>query len=86
ELTTLHYLLTGRRLRLQTPRRPPQGPLPEALRAAWLRMRQTERAFTGLQAEFSDYEEDFSRYARDIRSNSRTLSEALQAQLQDAKP
>lgn len=86
ELTTLHYLLTGRRLRLQTPRRPSLGPLPEALRATWLRMRQTERAFAGLQTEFSAYEDDFGHYVLELRANSRTLAATLQGQLQDTKP
>ena len=32
DLTALHFLLTGRRLRLKTPPVNPSGPLPEALR------------------------------------------------------
>ncbi|MBQ6160499.1 MAG: hypothetical protein IJK24_06110 [Oscillospiraceae bacterium] len=81
ELTALHYLLSGRRLRLQTPPAPPPGPLPEALRAACQRMRQSERAFSALQAEFSDYAEDFAKGARQSRNNTRTLMELLQSQL-----
>lgn len=81
ELTALHYLLSGRRLRLQTPPAPPPEPLPEALRAVCQRMRQAERAFTALQAEFSEYEEDFSKGVRRSRSNTRRLMELLQSQL-----
>lgn len=86
ELTTLHYLLTGRRLRLQTPRPPAPGPLPEALRAAYLRTRQAERAFSGLQSEFADYAEDFGRFVRQTQADGRMLTQTLQAQLHDSRP
>ena len=81
KLTTLHYLLTGRRLRLQAPKRPPQGPLPEALRQAWLRNRQTVRAFASLGEEFSDYAEDFGAAAADSRTDGRTLEGLLRQQM-----
>ena len=41
-LTTLHYLLTGRRLRLQPPGAKANAPVSEALRSLSLRLRQTE--------------------------------------------
>lgn len=74
KLTALHYLLTGRRLRLQTPAIPRPDPLPEALRAAWLRNRQTVRAFEALREEFTDYGEDFADWAAETRSDGRTLA------------
>lgn len=80
-LTTLHYLLTGRRLRLQPPRPTVTGPLPETLRALTLRLRQTERAYAGLQGEFADYAEEFERFSRQTRSDGRAVTELLQAQL-----
>ncbi|MBO4418492.1 MAG: hypothetical protein J5789_01505 [Oscillospiraceae bacterium] len=80
-LTTLHYLLTGRQLRIQPPRLPPKGPLPEALREAYLRSRQAARSFEALGKEFSDYEEDFADYAADTKSDSRSLAGLLQQQM-----
>ena len=81
KLTTLHYLLTGRKLRLQTPKLPPQGPLPEALRQAWLRTRQAARACEALREEFSDYAEDFADWAADVKNDGRTLEGLLRQQM-----
>lgn len=80
-LTTLHYLLTGRRLRLQPPGAKANAPVSEALRSLSLRLRQTERAYVGLQGEFADYAEDFERFARQTRTDGRSVTELLQAQL-----
>ena len=80
-LTTLHYLLTGRRLRLQPPGAKANAPVSEALRSLSLRLRQTERAYVGLQGEFADYAEDFERFARQTRTDGRSVTERLQAQL-----
>ena len=80
-LTALHYLLTGRRLRLQTPRLPKPGPMPEPLREACLSTRQTARAFEALSREFSDYAEDFGGYAAEVKSDARVLTELLKDQL-----
>ena len=81
-LTTLHYLLTGRRLRLQGPKPSPKpAPLPEALRGACLRAQQSERAYRALGEEFSDYAGAFSQKAAEASALGRTLLNALQAQL-----
>ena len=80
-LTTLHYLLPGRRLRLQPPGAKANAPVSEALRSLSLRLRQTERAYVGLQGEFADYAEDFERFARQTRTDGRSVTELLQAQL-----
>jgi len=81
KLTTLHYLLTGRKLRLQAPKPQTAGPLPEALRAAWLRSRQAARAYDALREEFSDYAEDFADYATDAKADSRSLESLLRQQM-----
>lgn len=80
-LSALHYLLTGRRLRLRTPRPPKPGPLPEALRDAVLRTRQANRAYQSLEREFEDEAGDFRRYARQTEDNARSLTALLQRQL-----
>ena len=84
-LTTLHFLLTGRRLRLQAPKLPKPDPLPEALRGAWLRNRQTVRAFEALREEFSDYAEDFADFAADGKTDGRMLEELLRQQILQEK-
>ena len=81
ELSTLQYLLTGRRLRLKTPPPPPAGPLPETLRELSLRLRQTARAYESLQGEFADYAGDFARFAAETRSHTRALTQVLQSRL-----
>ena len=86
KLTTLHYLLTGRRLRLQNPKLPPTGPLPEALREAWLRNRQAARAYDALREEFADYAEAFSVYAADVKSDGRALEGILRQQMRESAP
>ena len=83
-LETLHYLLTGRRLRLRTPRPGPAGPLPEALRAACLRMRQSAAAYEALAREFSSWEEELSRSAARARENARVLTGLLERQLRNS--
>ena len=79
ELSTLHYLLSGRQLRLKTPPQPLNGPLPEALREACLRLRRSAQAFEALGAEFSDYADDFERWAGESRKQSRSLLQLLSA-------
>ena len=81
ELTTLHYLLTGRQLRLRTPPPVPGGPLPEGLRTLCLRLRQTTRACESLGEEFSDYAREFEGFAADARTQVRVLTQVLQSQL-----
>ena len=80
-LTTIHYLLTGRRLRLRPPRPSRPGPLPEALREACLQMRQCVRAYEALEKEFSAFEEDFARYSNQSRTDARGLTAFLEQQL-----
>ena len=81
ELTTMHYLLTGRRLRLKAPPHGPAKPLPEALRELTLRSRQSARTYESLQAEFSEYARDFARFAADARAQTQILTQTLQTQL-----
>lgn len=83
-LTTLHYLLTGRRLRLQTPKLPRPDPLPEALREAWLRTRQAAKAYDALREEFSDFAEEFADDGAEVKSSGRTLEGLLRQQMQAA--
>ena len=87
KLTTLHFLLTGRRLRVRNPAKlPAAGPLPEALREAWLRNKQAARAYDALREEFSDYAEEFADYASEVKSDGRTLSGILAQQMREAAP
>lgn len=81
ELTALHYLLTGRRLRMKTPPVQSSGPIPEALRETCLRLEQTARAYKSLETEFSDRAELFSRFARDSREQARILLSQLKNHL-----
>jgi hypothetical protein len=81
KLTTLHYLLTGRRLRLQAPKLPSPGPLPELLRGAWQRNRQAGRAFEALGQEFGDFQEDFAEYSADTKGDGRILEGLLRQQM-----
>lgn len=80
-LTTLHYLLSGRRLRLQPPRPNKPGPLPEELRELCLRTRRSVRAYEALGREFSACEEDFARYGDQTRADVRSLTSLLEQQL-----
>lgn len=81
ELTALHYLLTGRRLRLNAPPVKPPAALPDALREACLRMEQTARTYGSLAEEFSDRAELFSRFARQSREQAQTLLNQLKNRL-----
>ena len=82
ELSTLHYLLTGRKLRLPSPPPRLKGPETELLRELILRLRQSAQAYESLETEFSDYAGDFSRCASDTRSQARRLTQLLQTRLQ----
>ena len=81
ELETLHYLLTGRRLRMQAPKPPAPEPLSEALRQAALASRQTERSYRALGEEFTDWAEDFDRFARQTQERTRAVTRVLQGTL-----
>lgn len=81
ELTTLHYLLSGRRLRLKTPPAVLKGPLSETLRQTCLRLEQTAKAYGSLEKEFANRAELFSRYARQAREQVRSLMTQLQKTL-----
>lgn len=85
ELTALHYLLTGRRFQPRPPRQELPAPLPEALRQACLRTKQTGLAFDALQAEFSAYGTEFGRMAALAREHSRRLMELLRLSMQEAR-
>ena len=80
-LNTLHYLLTGRRLRPQEPPLPRPAPTPEALRQAALSLRESVRSYESLAREFEDYAQDFSRYADETRSQLAAVTDILQSRL-----
>lgn len=86
ELTALHYLLTGRRLRLQSPRLPAPGPLPETLRGLCLSLRDSARAFGSLGAEFSAWAGDFSRLSEAAEADGRRLMGLLREELDRPGP
>lgn len=81
ELTALHYLLTGRRLRLRPKPEPLPRDLPEALRTVFLRQQEAARSFAALSGEFSDWAETFSRMERDSRSGMDRIARLLRAQM-----
>jgi len=80
-LGALHYLLTGRRLRLQKAPLPRPAPTPEALRQAALSLREAVRSYESLAREFEDYAQDFSRYADETRSQLAAVTDILQSRL-----
>lgn len=80
-LVTLHYLLTGRQLRLQTPPCKNQGTPLEALREASLRMDQTARTYARLAEEFPARGEFFSDLGCQCRGQYRALTAQLQTLL-----
>ena len=84
DLTTLHYLLTGRRLRLKPPAAAPSGSVTEALRLACLRAAQSARAFRGLAEEFQEQAEELKRYAQDSEARQRSLTRILRSRLDRA--
>ena len=84
-MTTLHYLLTGRRLRLQTPPPGKPEPLAEALRGLCLRLRQSARAYEALAQEFSAWGEDFGGYSGQAAADARSLSALLEQQLRPVR-
>ena len=81
ELTTLHYLLTGCRLRLKAPAPAPSGSVTEVLRLACLRAAQSARAFRSLGEEFREHAEEMNRCARDSEARQRSLTRILQSRL-----
>ena len=83
-LTTLHYLLTGRRLRLKAPQPPLSADLPQAIREQYFRQQQTARELSGLGRDFSDYAGRFAEMERDARRNSRLLADILEGKLPTA--
>lgn len=85
ELTTLHYLLTGRRLRPRPAGPPPRGPVTELLRTAALRARQAAAAYRALGGEFQSWQEDLSRMARASETQARALTALLRQRLQQSE-
>ncbi len=81
ELTTLHYLLTGRRLRLKLPPQRPAGDLSEALRSAYFRLKQSAEGFSDLAREFGSYADQFTRMASQARTHCDRIRRALQQRL-----
>ncbi len=81
ELTTLHYLLTGRRLSLKPTEVPIPKLLPEAFREAYYRQQQSARDFQNLSREFSGYGELFDRLCGEAKRQSGLIMQALQGRL-----
>lgn len=82
-LLTLHYLLSGRQLRLQTPPCGKQGAVLEALREAGLRMEKTAKDYERLAEEFPQRSELFTELSAQCRAQYRALARQLQAMLCD---
>lgn len=81
ELTTVHYLLSGRRLRLKPAEVSVPKQLPEALREAFFRQQQSARDLRDLSREFAGYAELFERLAGEASRHSRLIMQALQGRL-----
>lgn len=86
ELTTLHYLLTGRRLRLKLPQPPPVGSYPEQLRQQYLQQRQMDRAYDRLAREFEGYSDQFVQLQKESRQAGKTLQNLLSRQIDRPEP
>ena len=80
-LVTLHYLLTGRQLRLQTPPCGKPGDRMEALRQASLRMDRSAGTYAKLAEEFPDRSQLFSELGCQCRSQYRALTAQLRSLL-----
>lgn len=81
ELCTMHYLMTGRRLRIRAEAaRLPQD-LPEALRRLWQRQREAAEAYEALSRDFSAYAASFQKYARRSQKQMARISAALRGKL-----
>ena len=81
ELTAIHYLLTGRRLKLHPkPGRLPQE-LPEALRAIWMQIRDLSRDYAALSRDFSDYADSFEQMRKRNDSFLPQIGQALGGRL-----
>ncbi len=81
ELMTLHYLLTGRRLKWKQSEVPVPKLLQEALRDAYFRQQQATRDFRNLSREFSNYAELFERLCAESSRQSKLIMQALQGRL-----
>lgn len=80
ELRGLHYLLTGRRLRPQSPPLRLPEPPAEALRQLCLRQREAARSFGALGEEFRDFAGDFDAWAGQAREQAGALLRLLRNQ------
>ena len=81
ELQAMHYLLTGRRLRLSGRAEPLPRDLPEALRMLWLRRREMARSYAELSRDFSAYAETFGRFSAETRRQMEQISAALRGRM-----
>ena len=81
ELTTLHYLLTGRRLKLPPGQLPPKAPIREELRALYFRFRRAAKNSDLLSKDFSEYEKEFREDAQVLRRAERTIAGILKGKL-----
>ena len=80
-LTTLHYLLTGRRLRLHPLPTPPAEPVPSELRRIWARLKKASGETALLERDFQEYAEDLRDRRIVLDRARRSVSEALKGNL-----
>ena len=81
ELTTLHYLLTGRSLRLKLPPQSPIGDVTEGLRRAFFRQKQSASGFSELARQFESYADQLARMANQAQNHSDRIRRTLQTRL-----
>ncbi len=81
ELTTLHYLLTGRELRLKAMPLPPTAPVREELRELCLRIRRSAKEMNALAADFSAYADQFRAQEQVLKRAERGVSDVLKGKL-----
>ena len=81
ELSALHFLLTGRRLRLKPPAFPGKVTFPDSLRAVWLRQQQSARAYDSLAKEFREEAQELETWSSGIRADNRQLASLLQGRM-----
>ena len=80
-LTTLHYLLTGRILRLRALPLPPKRPLPEELRSLYFSVRQSAKEMSALAGEFAEFSDLFREREQALIGAERKISAVLQGKI-----
>ena len=81
ELSTLHYLLTGRQLRLRPRPLPPQKPVREELRDLYHRFRSAAGEAGAIAGQFSDYADRLRERERQLTLAARGISTVLKGKL-----